>query len=93
MNAPHVRRKMLGLWLSVLLLVLGLFWGWSAMSMAALYVPHCPTFSLDAPVPGCRHPVQGLLGGGVMAGAGLLGCLWAGYQRWRYAQGSVTSRS
>jgi hypothetical protein len=77
------RREKLGLWLSVLLLVLGLFWAWWMMAMAALYEPSCPTFSLDAPLPVCRRPVQGMLEGSVVAMVGLLGCIRAGYLRWR----------
>lgn len=93
MNAPRMRWKKLSLWLSVLLLVLGLFWAWWAGSMAALYVPDCPTFSLDAPLPVCRYPIQGMLRGSAMAAVGLLGCIWAGYQRWRRAPASVASHS
>ncbi|WP_395815266.1 hypothetical protein [Archangium minus] len=57
MSALRDGWKKLGLWLSVLFLVLGLFWAWSAMSMATLHVPVCPTFSLDAQAPECRHPM------------------------------------
>jgi hypothetical protein len=92
-NVPHLWRKKLGVWLSVLLLVLGLFWAWWWMGMATLYVPICPTFSLDAPQPVCRHPIQGLMSGGAVAAVGLLGCIWAAYQRWRRAPASVAPRS
>jgi hypothetical protein len=93
MNAPHLWRKRLGIWFSVLLLVLGLFWAWCWMGLAALYVFDCPTFSLDAPLPVCRHPVRGILEGGAMAAVGLLGCIWAAYQRWRRAPASVAPRA
>jgi hypothetical protein len=93
MNAPHLWRKRFAVWLSVLLLVFGLFWAWWWMGFAALYVFDCPTFSLDAPLPVCRHLTQRILGGGAMAAVGLLGCLWAAYQRWRRAPAPVSPRA
>lgn len=93
MSVPHSWRKKLGVWLSVLLLVLGLFWAGCWMGLATLYVPYCPTFSLDAPLPVCRHPVQGILGGGAMAAVGLLGCIWSAYQRWRRVPVPIAPRA
>lgn len=81
MNTSHPQRARLALWLSVMLVALGLLWAWSAASMATLHVPTCPTFALDSPHPSCRHAVQGLVAGGLVAAVGMLGCMWAGYQR------------
>lgn len=85
MTTPR-RRSRRGLWLSLLLVVSGLFWIWCMVGMLALDLHLCVALPWDVEEETCLAPVGGILVGVVIALYGFLGCLWVAFRAWRRAR-------